>query len=98
MLLRRKERAADYRDVSRPPRAVSNDQALPPELDRIAYNKSREFSASFLGLSINGLETLHKQGRGPKCKKIGRLRRYCLADLIAWTEAQPSVGGQRPAA
>jgi len=29
---------------------------LPPEVDYVAHNKTREFAAAFLGLTVNGLE------------------------------------------
>jgi hypothetical protein len=71
---------------------------LPPDLDRLAYNKDRRFAAAFLGRTVEGFETMHKRGDGPPFKRIGRLRRYSVADLIAYMQSLPTETHRRPAA
>lgn len=52
-----------------------------------APNRNEQEAAQYLGLTLEGLRTLRKQGRGPASYKIGRLVRFSLADLAAFAES-----------
>lgn len=53
-------------------------------------------AAAFLGMTSNGLETMRKEGRGPRyVRASGKLVRYRVADLRAFMDAHlvdPSGG------
>jgi hypothetical protein len=68
---------------------------LPAELASTAYNKDRRFAAEFLGLSPSGLDALHKSGRGPIAKRLGRRWRYSIKSLVEFAESLPTTGGGR---
>jgi len=44
-------------------------------------------AAHYLGLSRRTLEDLRRQGNGPPARRHGRLVRYHIADLEAWSAA-----------
>lgn len=45
-------------------------------------------AAAFLGMTPNGLETMRKEGRGPRyVRASGKLVRYRVADLRAFMDA-----------
>lgn len=52
-----------------------------------APNRNQKEAAQYLGLTVEGLRTLRKQGRGPASYKIGRCVRFSLADLVAFAES-----------
>ena len=66
---------------------------LPHELALTAHNRDERFAAAFLGTKTETLRTWRKRGIGPPWRKIGKLVRYSLTELIAWVKSQPG-GGQ----
>jgi hypothetical protein len=50
-------------------------------------------AAKFLGITVEGLRTWRKLGRGPRYRKFGRCVRYKRADLEVFVEAAPAGGG-----
>jgi hypothetical protein len=69
--------------MAAPPQTTANP--LNPEYT--APNRNEKEAARYLGLSVEGLRTLRKQGRGPASYKIGRCVRFSLADLVAFAES-----------
>lgn len=49
---------------------------------------SEREAAPFLGISVRSLQTWRQQGGGPKWRKHGRVVRYLVDDLLAWSESQ----------
>lgn len=57
------------------------------------YLNQRE-AAAYIGLSDRHLRHLEAHGEGPPSAKIGRKKRYDVADLDAWMEARKAPDGQ----
>jgi excisionase family DNA binding protein len=55
--------------------------------DYTAPNRNEKEAARYLGITVEGLRTLRKQGRGPASYKIGRCVRFSLADLADFAES-----------
>jgi len=52
-------------------------------------------AARFLGMTVDGLRTWRKHGRGPRFRKLSaRCLRYSKADLEAFVESAPAGGGR----
>lgn len=49
-------------------------------------------AAAFVGLTKRGLDDMAYHRRGPRFRKVGRVRVYLEADLLAWLLAQPQGG------
>ena len=52
-------------------------------------------AGAFLGLTPGGMETMRKEGRGPRyVRASGKLVRYRIQDLREWMEQHLVDGGQ----
>lgn len=71
----------------------SHTQVKVPDHDYTAPKLNKREAAEYLGLTLDGLQTMIRQGRGPASYKIGRCVRFSLADLAAFAEKH-----RRPAA
>jgi hypothetical protein len=64
------------------------------ELEITAFNRDEQFASRYLGVAIETLRGYRKRNRGPEFRRIGgKLIRYSLASLRAWSDAQPRGGG-----
>jgi helix-turn-helix protein len=59
----------------------------PIERDTRALTSEKD-AARFLSVSQRTLQAWRALGSGPPYIKMGRAIRYCMADLIAWTESK----------
>jgi phage terminase Nu1 subunit (DNA packaging protein) len=50
-------------------------------------------ASEITGIRVTTLDKWASMGKGPAWRKFGRLRRYCVADLISWMSVQPKFGG-----
>jgi len=50
-------------------------------------------AAHYVGLSRRTLEKMRLEGRGPASRKHGRIVRYHIADLDAWSQGGGPEGG-----
>lgn len=46
--------------------------------------RTPEDAASYLSLTLRGLEDMRAKGTGPRFSKVGRIVRYNVADLDLW--------------
>jgi predicted DNA-binding transcriptional regulator AlpA len=56
----------------------------------------KRIAAQITGLGERTLDKYAYLGIGPRWVKVGRLRRYRVADLYEWLNSQPTFGGVQP--
>jgi excisionase family DNA binding protein len=69
---------------------TKTNKAAPPSVSTVFSDErdvllKREEAASYLQVSVPTLENWAREGKGPRCTKVGRGVRYRLADLRAYT-------------
>jgi predicted DNA-binding transcriptional regulator AlpA len=59
--------------------------AVPESLSPMFVDEKR--AAELIGMSISYLQRCRIEGIGPRARKIGRVVRYAVSDLVEWVES-----------
>ena len=65
----------------------------PPRIPALTFLDEKEV-AELLGVSVASLRRWRLLGRGPRATKIGASVRYKLADIEAFVNQCPTIGGR----
>ena len=85
---------AQFPETGRSPRSEAVSEQLPVESLPDRLLDDRELAA-LLGVKPSWVSESARQGQIPHLK-LGRYRRYVLADVLRWLEEQKAGGGGRP--